>query len=42
MAGIQTEVAENRAPEKRPPNPEVDLDEYDAVADYMEAQERRR
>ena len=42
MAGIRSEVAENRAPEKKLLKPEEELDEYDAVADYMEVQQRRR
>ena len=43
MAGIQTEVAEEKVAPKKPPVPEVqEVDEYDAVADYMEAQQRRR
>ena len=43
MAGIQTEVSENKVDSKKPPKPEVEeLDEYDAVADYMEAQQWRR
>jgi len=40
MAGIQTEVAEEKVAPKKPEVEEVD--EYDAVADYMEAQQRRR
>ena len=43
MAGIQTEVAEDKAAPPKPPVAEVEeVDEYDAVADYMEAQQRRR